>query len=224
MSMNQLGITAIGLMVLLGGHGCSSLWDPFLEYRQPPPAELGASADLAVDCQDVAGNLIKNPSFEAFTAAGAPGGTANNTGYPRSTITGPWDGCCSQMGSGGTQWIVTQKSARCGARSLAVQSTMAEANMLSQGLADQGASVAKVFHFSAYVWVEQIGSGRIAWEVWDGATQTLLSSTEEITVPTDGWLYVVQSGTVPDSGKLQVRISSTGDVQAYVDDLVLLIP
>lgn len=221
----QAGLCAVGVLVLVTGSGCSSLWDPFLENRRLDAADLAAPSDLAVDCQDVPGNLVSNPSFESSVTGGGPNGMANNTGSPRSTIAGPWNGCCPQTTDGGTQWSVTQEVAHCGEKSLAVQSAMAETNVLIQGVSDQSANVGKPFRLSGFVHVIQTGNpGQISCEVWDGKAMTKLVSTEVLTSPTSGWLAVGQSGQVPYGGMLQVRISSSGDVQAYVDDLVLVIP
>lgn len=224
MPVRQAGLILAELLVLLTGWGCSSLWEPFLENRQAPSADLSAPGDLGTECQQVAGNLISNASFESSTG-GSSDGEANNTGSPRSTIAGPWIGCCPQMNDGGTQWAVSQEAARCGVRSLAVQSTQAAANVLVQTAPDQSASAGRTFQLSGFVHVIQAGNpGQISCEVWDSSTMTTLASTEVLTAPTSGWLSVMLSGTVPYGGKLQVRISSSGDVQAYVDDLVLVIP
>ena len=213
------------MMILVTGSGCSSLWEPFLENRQQPAADQSTPSDLGVGCPDVPGNLASNSSFESSLTGGGPTGEANNTGKPGSTIAGPWTGCCPQMTDGGTQWSVTQEVAHCGGRALAVQSAMAEDNVLFQQISDQSANVGKTFRLSGFVHVIQAGNpGQIACEVWDGATMTTLASTEVLTAPTSGWLAVMQSGTVPYGGRLQVRISSTGHIQAYVDDLVLVIP
>jgi hypothetical protein len=218
------GLRALGMLVLLTGSGCSSLWEPFLENRQPP-ADQSAPSDLGVDCQEVPGNLASNPSFESAVTGGSTNGEANNTGKPRSTIAGPWTGCCPQMTDGGTQWSVTQEVAHCGERALEVHSTLAEDNVLFQQISDQSANAGKTFQLSGFVHVIQAeNSGQLSCEVWDGATMTTLASTEVLTAPTSGWLAVRQSGTVPYGGRLQVRIRSSGDVEAYVDDLVLVIP
>jgi hypothetical protein len=225
MPIKQQRLLALGMLVLLSGSGCSSLWEPFLENRQQPPADQSPPDDLGGDCPAVPGNLASNPSFESSLTGGGPDGEANNTGKPPSTIAGPWLGCCPQRTDGGTQWSVTQEVGHCGARSLAVKSTMAAANFLFQPISDQSASAGKTFRLSGFVHVIQTGNpGQISCEVWDGATLKTIASTEVLTAPTSGWLAVMQSGTVPYGGRLQVRISSSGDVQAYVDDLVLVIP
>jgi hypothetical protein len=219
-------ITALPLLLLLPGLGCS-IWDPFLAER--PQHEDGmedaaeAHPDLGGDCAEAPDNLIMNPSFET-PAGGAGEGRADNTGEPSSTIPGPFSGCCSQS-DGGTVWVVFRGTRRCGARSLQVQSTRAATNYLSQDLTDQSVNFGRPFELSGSVLVTQVGGGGyLVLEVWEGAGRSQLATTAEVGAPTDGWLRLSQRGTVPRTGRLQLRIRSSGDVQAYVDDLLLRIP
>lgn len=215
--------------------GCSLLWDPFLEERpqdspqashdqSAPPGSQDLGSAPAPSCTDVPDNRVQNPSFEVPAIGTDPDGKANNTGDPRSTIPGPFNGCCVQS-LGGTQWAVTAERVRCGQRSLQVLSQDADGNVLSQRLADQPDAAGKPFLLAGFVLVQQTdGGGRILIEVLDAATQTRVASTETLSGPTMDWVSLRQRGVIPKGGQMQLRISSSGSIHAYVDDLSLRIP
>lgn len=214
----------IAVTLLVPVLGCS-VWDPFLAERAPPDhttATPEETPDLSTACAEVSGNLVVNPSFETPAASGGDG-TADNTGEPASTIPGPWSGCCSQS-YGGTQWSVTQSAARCGGRSLQVQSATADGNSLVQSLTDQSVNYGKTFELSGSVHLTQASDGgSILLEATDGTGRIRLAATEALQAPSSGWVQLSQTGTVPRTGRIQVRITSTGSLEAYVDDLALRI-
>jgi len=198
--------------------GCS----PVTSGGDGPPRDLSAvSRDLGAGCMDVPANLLLNPSFEGPGTGADPNGSAKNTGSPASTIPS-WDGCCNQA-NGGTQWTVTPTVARCGTRSVQVQSTSADKNVLNQTF-DRSGDAGKAFQLSGWVFVTQNPSGQILLDVFDLNTNNVVGSTLAEKSTTSDWFELKQSGTVPAGGKFQVRIFSTGTLQAYVDDLALVIP
>lgn len=223
MPVNNGMMMAAGLLVPL--LGCS-IWDPFLAERSPPDHAVAPeeeSPDLGTGCTDVPGNLLANPSFETPATGSGDDGTADNTGEPASTIPGPWSGCCSQA-DGGTMWSITQSAALCGGRSLEVQSAGADNNSLLQLLTDQSVNYGRTFEISGSVHVLQAsGGGYILLEATDSTGRTRLASTQALRTPTASWVQLSQTGTVPRTGRIQARITSTGSLKAYVDDLVLRI-
>ena len=112
-------------------------------------------------------NLLQNPGFETPSVEPDGNGKAVNTGSPASSIPGKWDGCCNQSG-GGTTWMVSLGTPRCGLRSLQVTSTSATANVLNQSL-QLPSKVGKTLTASAYVFVQQAS-----------AISNLLDSTEVV--------------------------------------------
>lgn len=234
MSVATRGVLSCALLGLIGA-GCSLLWDPFLEERpqESPQAPHDQSAPsgsqdlgsgLTPSCADVPDNRVQNASFEVPAAGPDPDGKANNSGDPRSTIPGPFSGCCVQS-IGGTQWVVTEERARCGQRSLQVLSQDADGNVLSQRLADQPDAAGKPFLLAGFVLVQQAdGGGRILIDVLDPASQSRVTMTEALSGPTMDWVPLRQRGVVPKGGQMQLRISSSGSIHAYVDDLSLRIP
>jgi hypothetical protein len=224
MSVNNKAM-AMALALLVPIVGCS-IWDPFLAERAP--ADHGSVAeeelpDLGPDCAASPGNLIANPSFETPATGTSGDGTADNTGEPASTIPGPWTGCCSQV-DGGTTWSVSRTAALCGERSLEVMSADADGSSLLQLLAAQSASSGKSFELSGAVHLVQAGTGgSILLEATDGTGRIRLAATDALRSPTASWVQLSQTGSVPSTGRIQVRITSTGNLHAYVDDLTLRI-
>lgn len=232
MSVIKKYLSLNALLLCVACAGCDVLWEPFLVERPHHEGDLwepegsddlaAASGDLGSDCLGDPGNLIMNPSFEVPRSGPNPNGEANNTGDPRSTIPGPWSGCCLQATDGGTTWTVTQKVTRCGLRSLQVQSKTADGNQLAQQLPEQLDSAGSPFLLSGHVLVlSTAGGGRIQLEVWDAAEQVKIGSTGTLGEPTAAWVPLSHRGMMPRGGRLQVRISSSGNVLAFVDDLLL---
>jgi hypothetical protein len=232
MSVANQGLFSGALVLCLSCAGCSLLWDPFLEERQQDSHDQSGTSDsedlgssLSTDCMDVPGNLVQNPSFEVLATGPNPNGRANNTGDPSSTIPGPWSGCCVQTSGGGTTWTVSPDHARCGQRSLEAMSKAADTNTLSQRLADQPDGGGKPFVLSGFVFVQGTGGGgRIVIEVVELMTQMRIAATETLSGPTTDRVALRQRGVVPRSGQMQLRISSSGNVVAHVDDLALRNP
>lgn len=222
MSVNKKAVV-VALLVPISG---CSIWDPFLAERAPPDHATGSEEeipDLDPDCAAIPGNLIANPSFETPAAGSSGDGTADNTGEPASTIPGPWSGCCSQV-DGGTVWSISRTAALCGGRSLEVMSAGADGNSLLQLLADQSASYGRSFELSGSVHLTQISmGGSILLEATDGTGRLKLAATDALRSPTASWVQLSQTGAVPRTGRIQVRITSTGNLKAYVDDLTLRI-
>lgn len=188
----------------------------------PTPDLSLVKHDLGSSCADVTGNLLVNPSFEAAAGGSDPNGKANNTGAPVSTIP-DWDGCCG--GTMMTLWSVTDKAARCGGRSIQIESTGASLNVLSQVLPVQTGNVGKTFTLSGYIYVTSTsGGGQILLDIFDLTTNMPLSpTTVALAAPTNDWTERRVTGTVPAGAKLQVRINTSGNVTAYVDDLAFTI-
>lgn len=190
----------------------------------PSPDLSLARHDLGASCADVTGNLLANSSFETEVTGADPNGKANNTGSPASTIPGMWDGCCGTPQT--TQWSVTQTASRCGGRSVEVKSTGASLNVLSQAIVPvQTGNAGKTFTLSGYAFVTAASSGgQLLLDVFDLMTnQPLSPTTLALASPTSDWTELRVTGTVPAGAKLQVRINTSGNVTAYVDDLAFTI-
>jgi len=168
-------------------------------------------------------NLLQNPGFETPSVEPDGNGKAVNTGSPASSIPGKWDGCCNQSG-GGTTWMVSLGTPRCGLRSLQVTSTSATANVLNQSL-QLPSKVGKTLTASAYVFVQQASAGaKIGLDIWDLGANKVIASSPTIAQSTADWQKLELSVPVPSGGNFQLRINTSGTLTAYVDDPSVLIP
>lgn len=194
----------------------ASACSPTTSGVNPTPPDLGStSRDLGRDCTNPASNRLMNPGFESGD------GVANNTGAPASTIS-MWDGCCSSGGM--SSWTVSTLSPSCGSRSIKVSSNAAQAHVLSQSFNSPG-DAGKAFTVSGRVFVATIdAAATIKLDVWDLMTSQVVTSTSALTTVSSDWVTLMQSAAVPASGRYQVRINTSGTVEAYVDDLSLIIP
>jgi hypothetical protein len=188
----------------------------------------GNSQDLGMQARDLGMcasdplNQLQNPGFETPSVEPDGNGKAVNTGMPASSIPGKWDGCCNQAG-GGTAWLISTTMPRCGLRSLTVTSTAATANVLNQTL-QVPTLVGKSLRASAYVFVSQVGTGgKIQLDVWDLGASKVIASSPTITTTTPDWQRLDLSVPVPSGGNVQLRINSSGTINAVVDDPSVLI-
>jgi len=182
--------------------------------NQTPPDLLPAARDLGRDCTNSPTNRLMNPSFESGD------GMAVNSGVPASTITS-WDGCCT---GGNTTWAVTTASPFCGSRSIKVTSQNAQANVLSQTI-NSPADATKQFVVSGRVFVTTIDAGAtIKLDIWDLMGNQVVTSSTALTTASSDWVPLMQTANVPTGGRYQVRINTSGNVEAFVDDLSLIVP
>jgi hypothetical protein len=198
------------MFVSLVAAGCS----PSTSGVNPtPPDLLPAARDLGRDCTNPPLNRVMNPSFESGD------GMAVNTGVPASTIAS-WDGCCT---GGNTSWAISALSPYCGSRSVKVTSMNAQANVLSQSITSPG-DVGKQFVVAGRVFVTTIDAGAtIKLDIWDLMANQVVISTTALTTASSDWVPLMQTAMVPTGGRIQVRINTSGNVEAFVDDLSLLI-
>ncbi len=182
-----------------------------------PPDLAGVERDMAPVCTAVTGNLLMNPGFEASLS-----GSTTNLGTGSSTIPG-WHGCCGDSQT--TTYDVVSSQRYCGERSVSISSSQgANANVLIQD-AMRGSDVGKTFLVSGWVNVTSVGSGgEIGLDVFDNGAKKIVAPTVSLKNPTNGWFELRASGTVPTGGNLQVRITSSGTIQGYADELVFRIP
>lgn len=211
MSAAHLARVFVSLVASAISGGCS----PTTSGVNPTPPDLSStSRDLGRDCTNPAANRLMNPGFETGD------GTANNTGAPASTITN-WDGCCS---GGTTTWTVSMMSPYCGSRAIKVMSMNAQANVLSQSFNSPG-DAGKQVAVSGHVFVTTIdATATIKLDVWDLMTNQVVNSSAALTTTSSDWVTLMLNAAVPAGGRYQVRINTSGSVEAYVDDLSLIIP
>lgn len=191
--------------------GCS----PTTSGVNPTPPDLAPGArDLSRDCSNLTGNRLQNPSFESGD------GSANNMATPPSTIA-QWTG----YGAGGTTtYTVTQTSPRCGTRAVKVDSANAAANVLLQRITSP-ADAGKQFQLAGWVFVTTTdATSQLKLDIWDLTANQVATSTVALTSTTNDWVQLSKTASVPTGGDFQVRINSTGNLQAFVDDLLLVIP
>jgi len=190
----------------------------------------GAAADFSQQWRDLGScdplpqNLLGNPGFEEPSPSQPDGnGQASSTGNPPSSIPGnalgPWDGCCSQR-LGSTTWTVGTARARCGLRAVTVAADQALASVLSQRL-DLAGYGGRGVRATAWAQLTQAASGgELALDLFDLTTRQVVASSLGLPATGDFRLLVVQ-GQVPTGGALQLRLSSTGTLEAIVDDTAL---
>lgn len=182
-----------------------------------PPDLAGVERDMAPVCTAVVGNLLSNPGFEASMT-----GSTTNIGSGTSTIPS-WRGCCGMAQT--TTYDVVASQRYCGERSISVSGgTGATANVLIQDVT-RASDVGKTFLVSGWLNVTSVGAaGEISLDVFDNGAKTVVAPTVSLKNTTNGWFELRASGTVPTGGNLQVRINSSGTIQAFVDELVFRIP
>lgn len=195
----------------LVGSACS----PTTSGVNPTPPDLAStSRDLGRDCTNPAANRLMNPGFESGD------GMANNTGAPVSTIS-MWDGCCT---GGNTTWTVSTMSPSCGSRAVKVTAMNAVATVLSQSFNSPG-DAGKQLTVSGRVFVTAIdATSTIKIDIWDLMTNMAVNSTSALTTISSDWVTLMQTAQVPAGGRYQVRINTSGNVEAFVDDLSLILP
>jgi hypothetical protein len=183
-----------------------------------PPDLAPALRDLGRDCSNLAGpagNRLQNPSFEAGD------GSANSMANPASTIAS-WTGY-GGTGAGTTSWTVSQMSTYCGSRAVKVTGTGSVSHVLLQTFNSPG-DAGHQFLLTGRVFVTAIdASGGIKLDMWDLLTGSMTTSTLALTMTSSDWVTLSQSGSIPPGGNFQVRINNSGNVEAYVDDLALVI-
>jgi hypothetical protein len=173
---------------------------------------------MAPVCTSVVGNLLSNPGFEASMT-----GSTTNLGAGTSTIPS-WRGCCGTAQT--TSYNVVAVQRYCGERSIQISGgTGATANVLIQDVT-RSSDVGKTFLVSGWLNVTSVGSGgEISLDVFDnGGPKAVVAPTVVLKNTTNGWFELRASGTVPAGGNLQVRINSSGVIEAFADELVFRIP
>lgn len=181
-----------------------------------PPDLAGVPVDMTAVCTDVVGNQLGNPGFEASIT-----GTASNIGGSASSIPN-WQGCCGTMQT--TTYEVNSMQRYCGERSVRVNSSStASQNVLHQAL-NLAASANKTFILSGWVNVTGPSGGEISLDLFDVSKTAIVAPTVSLKNGTNGWFELRATGTMPAGGNVQVRISSSGTIEAYVDQLSLRIP
>lgn len=192
--------------------GCS----PMTGGGNQPPQDLSQSThDLQRDCTLPSNNRIMNPTFEMDS------GVANNKAMPASSI-GSWTGCCS-MGTIDTNWTVLDASPRCGKRSVKVASVNANQNVLLQEF-NSPSDAGHQFQLSGWFFVTTIdATGSIKLDIFDRTANAISSTTQPLQQTSSDWVQLQVTGTIPAGGFYQARISSSGNVEAYVDDVSLVV-
>ncbi|HNN91148.1 MAG TPA: hypothetical protein PKI03_02720 [Pseudomonadota bacterium] len=215
----RLPTATTGLRLLLSCSLFALACAPATQSTEGTPPDLaGVERDMAPVCTTVTGNLLTNPGFEASLM-----GSTTNLGAGSSTIPG-WRGCCGTTQT--TTYDVVSSQRYCGERSVSISSSQgATSNVLIQD-AMRGSDVGKTFLVSAWLNVTSVGAGgEIGLDVFDNGTpKAVVAPTVSLKNPTNGWFELRASGTVPTGGNLQVRITSSGTIQAYADELVFRIP
>lgn len=183
-----------------------------------PPDLAGVERDMTPICTEVVGNLLGNPGFEASI-----GGTASNLGGSASSIPN-WQGCCGTMQT--TTYEVTSTQRYCGERSVRVTgSSEAMMNVLFQGLTRPG-DAGKTFVLSGWVNVTSITGGEISLDVFNlnSTPASIVAPTVSLKNVSSGWFELRATGTMPTGGNVQIRINTSGNIEAFVDNLSLRIP
>ncbi len=212
---NSTTVTCLIFATCLGASACA----PTTKTTDGTPPDLaGVERDMAANCNAVVGNLLSNPGFEASLT-----GSSTNLGSGTSSIPS-WKGCCGTVQT--TNYDVVSAQRYCGERSISINSGQgATANVLIQDVT-RSSDVGKTFLVSGWVNVTSVGSGgEIGLDVFDnGGPKVVVAPTVSLRNTTNGWFELRASGTVPAGGNLQVRISSSGIIQAFADELVFRIP
>ncbi len=169
-------------------------------------------------CTEVVGNLLGNPGFEASLS-----GTASNIGSATSSIPN-WKGCCGTSQT--TTYDVNSTQRYCGERSVRVSGTSgATQNVLIQDLNRPG-DAGKTFILSGWVNVTNITGGEISLDLFNlnATPPAIVAPTVSLKNITNGWFELRATGSMPTGGNVQIRINTSGSLEAFVDNLSLRIP
>lgn len=205
------------------------------DYDGGPTEDLIVPRDFAVPdlidaCKPISGNLVLNPGFET-----GPDGTVKNTDAGKAAALDPWRGCCGATET--SVWSTSTERPRCGARALVLQSqSTASKNVLFQELSISGTGAApgSPFEYSAYVYLQNAdapSSPALLIDILDlGSGQptapTLATSSQVLSQATGGWVRLVASGSLPSRNgpwSVQIRVSNSGTIKAFLDDIALLL-
>jgi hypothetical protein len=180
------------------------------------------SRDMAINCTAAVGNYLLNPDFETPASGASQNGTASNVAATASTIPS-WTGCCGTSTT--TTYTIQTTSPHCGSRAVKVASAGANADVLLQvpTLTGKGG---QTFHLSGAVWVQpQTNGGTLQLDVFDLTAKAIVASSVVLNAATADWFTITPVvGTLPAAANVQVRINTTGNITALVDDLALTVP